>query len=113
MKVKKIKRMALALFSVGIATSLMIPNAAFAVVNLGTVSVSMQGSVSVASGSSVAVAAYANPAYSDQLPNCMNSYCPSGCDFGNTGQSCEDKATGQCTCYGYGYSRYYPSCTVS
>lgn len=113
MKVKKIKRMALALFSVAIASSLMIPNAAFAVVNLGTVSVSMQGSVSVASGSSVAVAAYANPAYSDQLPNCMNSYCPSGCDFGNTGQSCEDKATGQCTCYGYGYSRYYPSCTVS
>lgn len=113
MKVKKIKRMALALFSVAIASSLMIPNAAFAVVNLGTVSVSVQGSVSVASGSSVAVAAYANPAYSDQLPNCMNSYCPSGCDFGNTGQSCEDKATGQCTCYGYGYSRYYPSCTVS
>lgn len=113
MKVKKIKRMALALFSVAIASSLMIPNAAFAVVNLGTVSVSMQGSVSVASGSSVAVAAYANPAYSDQLPNCMNSYCPSGCDFGNTGQSCEDKATGQCTCYGYGYSRYYPSCAVS
>lgn len=113
MNVKKTKRMAMALFSVAIASSLMIPNAAFAVVNLGTVSVSMQGSVSVASGSSVAVAAYANPAYSDQLPNCMNSYCPSGCDFGNTGQSCEDKATGQCTCYGYGYSRYYPSCTVS
>ena len=113
MKVKKTKRAALALLSVAIASSLMIPNAAFAVVNLGTVSVSVQGSVSVASGSSVAVAAYANPAYSDQLPNCMNSYCPSGCDFGNTGQSCEDKATGQCTCYGYGYSRYYPSCTVS
>lgn len=113
MNVKKTKRMAMALFSVAIMSLLMIPNAAFAVVNLGTVSVSMQGSVSVASGSSVAVAAYANPAYSDQLPNCMNSYCPSGCDFGNTGQSCEDKATGQCTCYGYGYSRYYPSCTVS
>ncbi len=109
----KLKRIAAALLSVVIASSLIIPNTAFAVVNLGTVSISMQGSVSVASGSSVAVAAYANPEYSDQLPNCMNSYCPSGCDFGNTGQSCEDKATGQCTCYGYGYSRYYPSCTVS
>lgn len=113
MRFKEAKRIAAALLSVAVISSLMIPSAAFAVVNLGTVSVSMQGSVSVASGSSVAVAAYANPEYSDQLPNCMNSYCPSGCDFGNTGQSCQDKATGQCTCYGYGYSRYYPSCTVS
>lgn len=92
------------------------PGTALAVVNLGTVSVTMQGEVSLDSGTSVTVMAAPSPAYSDQLPNCMADFCPSGCEFGmegGTGTACLDKGTGQCTCFGYGYSRYYPSCTAS
>lgn len=92
------------------------PAPALAVVNLGTVSVSVPGSVSLVSGETVSVSAVCNPSYSDQLPCCLNDYCPSGCDFdkeyGSTGVGCED-ASGQCTCFGYGYSRYYPTCTVA
>lgn len=95
--------------------SSMVPGTAFGVVNLGSATVSLPGSVSLTSGTGTAVSAPCSPAYSDQIPNCMNDYCPSGCDFGmtGTGTACQDKGTGQCTCYGYGYSRHFPSCTVS
>lgn len=88
---------------------------AYAVVNLGSVGVHMPSSVSVESGSTGTVSALCDPAYSDQYPNCMNDYCPSGCDFGTSGEgiACENPANGQCTCYGYTFSRYYPSCAVS
>lgn len=106
--------LAVAVVAVAIAVGLMFPCRAFAVVNLGNVSVSMSGSVAVQSGGSTAVSAVCTPAYSDQLPCCMNSYCPSGCDFGVTdgNTACLDPGSGQCTCYGYSYSRYYTSCTV-
>lgn len=93
-----------------------LPPQGFAVVNLGTVSVAVPESVSVASGGSVSVSTSCSPAFSDQYPNCMSDYCPSGCDFsteGQTGTACEERATGQCTCYGYNTARYYPTCTVA
>lgn len=91
------------------------PTNAYAVVNLGTVSVSVPDSVAVDSGGSVSVSTPCSPAYSDQYPNCLNDYCPSGCDFGQVGDGtgCEESATGQCTCFGYATSRYYPTCTVA
>ena len=97
-----------------LASLIAVPQSAYAVVNLGTVGVAVPSSVTIESGQSGQVSAACDPGYSDQYPNCLNDYCPSGCDFGKTGEgvACEDK-TGQCTCYGYKSARYYPSCTVS
>lgn len=91
-----------------------LPAQAHATVSLGTVGVAVPESISLDSGQTGQVAVACDPAYSDQYPNCLNDYCPSGCDFGKEGDgvACEDK-TGQCTCYGYKSARYYPSCTVS
>lgn len=108
-------KFAAAFLAVAVALSLLVPLPALGVVNLGHVTVSAPASVVLASGSSTTVTAACSPAYSDQMPNCMNDYCPTGCDFGTTGggTACQDPGSGQCTCYGWSYSRYYPSCTVS
>lgn len=85
---------------------------AHAVINFGDVRVSMQGSVAMTTGSTVSVACSVSPASHAQMPNCFTSYCPSGCDFGNTETGCLN-AEGQCTCFGGGYTTYYPSVSVS
>ena len=116
MNERSVKRggMRLAVFALVLFACVALPAQAHAVVNLGTVGVAVPESISLDSGQTGQVAVTCDPAYSDQYPNCLNDYCPSGCDFGKTGDgvACEDK-TGQCTCYGYKSARYYPSCTVS
>lgn len=84
--------------------------AAYAVINRGTVSVSVPGSVSLTAGESTSVACTVSPAVDQQTPNCTTDYCPSGCDFASVG--CQD-ANGQCTCIGTYYSPYYSDATVS
>jgi hypothetical protein len=109
-------RLAALAFALAVAlfACMALPAQAHATVNLGTVGVAVPESISLDSGQTGQVAVACDPAYSDQYPNCLNDYCPSGCDFGKEGDgvACEDK-TGQCTCYGYKSARYYPSCTVS
>lgn len=87
------------------------PAPALAVINFGTVSVSLPGSVSLTTGSTTTVSCTVSPASHSQAPNCFTSYCPSGCGVGASAD-CTD-ANGQCTCYGSAYSMYYTSVNVS
>ena len=90
-----------------------VPATALATINFGTVTVSVPGSVSVVAGQSASVSCGVSPASHSQAPNCFTSYCPSGCGFGAAeGTDCRD-ANGQCTCFGGGYTTYYPSVSVS
>ena len=82
---------------------------AYAIVNRGTLSISMPAGVSVTTGDSADVSCAPSPFSDAQLPNCLTDYCPSGCDFYNGG--CAD-ADGQCTCNGGGYTTYYADCVV-
>ncbi len=81
-----------------------------AVVNRGSMSVSVPGSLSLAAGESTSVACTVSPASDYQTPNCSTSYCPSGC--GPNGQGCLDDE-GQCTCISSARRTYKSSATAS
>lgn len=81
-----------------------------AVVNRGSMSVSMPGSLSLTAGESTSVACTVSPGSDYQTPNCSTAYCPSGC--GPNGQGCLDDE-GQCTCISSARSWYYSSATAS
>ena len=61
-----------------------------------------QSSVELQVGQSAAISCVIDPLTEDQLPGCMESYCPEGC---GDGMACLD-ANGWCTCMGGGYARY-------
>ena len=89
--------------------SICMPTQAFAVVNLGQVSISMPGYASLTAGESDTMSCVVSPMSSSQIPNCATDYCPSGCEAVSAG--CLD-ASGQCTCNGGGYSTYYSAVNV-
>lgn len=84
---------------------------AHAVISFGEVAVSLPSSAVVTAGQTTSVSCVVTPASHAQLPNCFTTYCPSGCEFGSSG-GCLD-ADGQCTCFGGGYTTYYPNVSVS
>ena len=86
------------------------PTRAYAVVNLGSVGMSMPGEAQLSTGETVTVSCVVTPSSSSQIPNCLADYCPSGCEAGGI-QGCLD-ASGQCTCNGGGYTTYYPQVSV-
>ncbi len=99
-----------------LVVALVMPSAAYAYYNFGTVSVSLgAAALTVKANSTVSTSVMVSPSSDDQTLGCGMAKCPQVCSTEGAiaaGYNCFD-VNGQCTCAGTAYSTYYPELSAS